>query len=96
MIIIFVQTVKSLVALLKPNNMEQTIKQIVYIDDEESIVKLTDADGINYSFFKKKKDGEETSAYKSFKELDLKIKDKARFNYAVNGKYNNIMSFISK
>ena len=76
--------------------MEQTIATIVNFDELDTRIRITDADGTDYSFFKRKLNGEETEAFKSWKDLKVDIKDKVRMNYTVNGNFNNIMSFISK
>lgn len=77
--------------------MEQTIAIIVNIQSNEKMFWIVDDSGVKYTFFKtKRSDGQETEAQKTFKKLEIKVGDKVRFNYAINGEYKNIMSFISK
>ena len=76
--------------------MEQGFFTIVYFEDKGERIVFTDAMGQEFSFFKNKKDGQETRAYETWKKLKIKIKDVVKFNYEVNGKYNNAMSFITK
>lgn len=47
----------------------------------------------SYSFFKQKKDGTESAAYRTFQKYDVTSGNPILINYTVNGRWKNVVSF---
>ena len=66
---------------------------VVKIEPTATNVKVTDQDGIQYSFFRNKQDGSISKAQETFNNLGVKLNDVMDIGFKINGNYKNITIF---
>lgn len=75
-------------------DLQQKTITIVGLETKDGRIKVTDQDGVSYSFFQvKQQDGKETKAYQGYKNFQLAINSIIDIFYKENGKYKNIAFF---
>lgn len=66
---------------------------IAGVEAKDGRVKVTDQDGVSYSFFQTKQDGSQSKAYQGYQEFKLALNSIIEIGYKENGKYKNIAYF---